>query len=101
MPQQARKGAVKAWVGFALPGDAVGRQRGAIRAYQDSGMTDNLLDVRLVHGGDEDTCVPTISDDIIAHPIEGVAATLTGHLPHGLPSVLRLVGRDGDTYRIP
>src|SRR5712692_10279092 len=101
MSQQAGEGPVKTGVRLALPGDAIGRQRGAIRAHQHCRRTDDLLDVGLIHAGDEDARVATISNEVVADRVQGVATTLTRHVAHSTPSVLRLVRRDGDTYRIP
>src|SRR5262245_30681232 len=101
MPRQAREGPVKAWMRLALPGDAIGRQRGAIRADQHRRRTDDGLDVSLIHTGDEDTGVAMIGDEVVANRIQGIARALTRHVTHSTPSVLRLVRRDGDTDGVP
>src|SRR5215471_2535598 len=101
MPQQAREGSVKTWVRLALPSDAVGRQRGAIRADQHRRRTDDGLDVGLIHAGDEDTGVAMIGDEVVAHRLQGIATALTRYVTHGTPGVLWLVWRDGDTDGVP
>src|SRR5215475_8549756 len=101
MPQEAGEGPIKTWVWFPLPGDAIGRQRGAIRAYEHRRRTHDLLDIGLIHASDENTGVATVGDEIVAHSIQGVAATVTRHVTHATPSVLRLVRRDGDTDGVP
>src|SRR4029450_9483185 len=101
MPQQAREGPVKTWIRLALPSDAIGRQRGAIRTDQHRGRTDDGLDVGLIHTGDEDTGMTMIGDEVVGYRLQGGARALTRHVTHGTPSVLRLVRRDGDTDGIP
>src|SRR5215468_8264042 len=101
MPQQAREGSIKTWVRLALPSDAVGRQRGAIRADQHRGCTDDGLDVGLIHAGNEDAGVAMIGDEVVAHCLQGIATALTRYITHGTSSVLRLVRRDGDTDGVP
>src|SRR5207245_6138349 len=101
MPQQTREGPVKTWMRLALPGDAVGRQRGAIRADQHRGRTDDSLDVGLIHAGDEDTGVAMIGDEVVTYRIQRIATALTRYVAHGTASVLRLVRRNGDTDGIP
>src|SRR4029434_4106705 len=101
MPQQTREGPVKTWMRLALPSNAVGCQRGAIRADQYRRRTDDGLDIGLIHAGDEDTGVAMIGDEVITYRIQGIATALTCHITHGTPSVLWLVRRDGDTDGVP
>src|SRR5712691_6135742 len=101
MPQQTRESPVKTWMRLALPSDAVGRQRGTIRADQHRRRTDDGLDVGLIHAGNEDTGVAMIGDEVVAYSIQGVATALTRHITDGTPSVVRLVRRDGDTDGVP
>src|SRR4029434_109065 len=96
MPQQAREGHVKTWMRLALASNAVGCQRGAIRADQHRRRTDDGLAIGLIHAGDEDTGVAMIGDEVVTYRIQGIATTLTRHITHGPPSVLRLVRGGGD-----
>src|SRR5215831_5582095 len=101
MPQQARESPVKTWMRLALPSDAVGRQRGAIRADQHRRRTDDGLDVGLIHTGDEDTDVTLVGDEMVAHRLQKIATAFTRHVTHGTSSVLQLVRQDGDTNGVP
>jgi hypothetical protein len=42
-----------------------------------------------------------VGDEIIADGVEGITSTAMGDVTNGAPGIVRLVGRDGDAYRLP
>src|SRR4029450_1858052 len=63
--------------------------------------TENLLDIFLSHGGDQDAGVAPVGDEVVADGIQRVTGTVAGDVVDGTAGVFRVVRRDGEAERIP